>query len=469
MKHYWSLTAGLIIIIVVAVIVLSLLYASSMKARENMVHKTSWIFTVSSLFGGPTWSDAIYDLGTDSFQTDNYDVDRALYYLERYMAEGDGQYNYQALYTLTRVYLVRDELDKALATADAHLRDGAGWDRMYYVRGLVNAYAHNYEQAEDDFRRFIAYAPEEWAGYLDLSWVLFQVGKTVEAGDVLRQGLDKHPDNPWLLSAWGVLQYNYQQLAKAKITLERALELSQNITPEQWRESYSANDPKNTEEELRQFQEVIRYNISLVDDSYVLTSEQISDAFNAPFANVGGRGLKGGLHVSACDSSTCHDGCGEQCNVCGDCQCVYNHDNGRCDLGAPTLPAGFGQGCVAQNRCGQSNAGTVGCDGTCTIGAIPEIPLNPTSKATSSSPFHRVEHGDSVYIYEPALDVTEPCYLYTNNNVDGRSVFLPLGSLAEFQSFATSSFIVVPTLGNTNVEVTATSGIFDLNGDPITP
>lgn len=60
-------------------------------------------------------------------------------------------------------------------------------------------------------------------------------------------------------------------------------------------------------------------------------------------------------------------------NVCGYSSGTITC-NGSCSAVAPVVPSNYGRTCLVSNVCGQSNQGTIGCDGTCTVKEAPKIP-----------------------------------------------------------------------------------------------
>ena len=86
-------------------------------------------------------------------------------------------------------------------------------------------------------------------------------------------------------------------------------------------------------------------------------------------ASGGDAGASGGGYIS------CSVYYGQTCsaaNVCGSSQGTIDC-NGICGAIAPALPPNFGRVCLATNVCGQSNQGTIGCDGTCSEKTAPPV------------------------------------------------------------------------------------------------
>ena len=145
------------------------------------------------------------------------------------------------------------------------------------------------------------------------------------------------------------------------------------------------------------------------------------------------------------------------CNVCGVCQCSFDHSTNQCNLGAPALPASYNNQCFAQNRCQQNVEATVGCDGNCVL----TIPENPIPAANG---FYRVEHNESIYLYNAGFE--DVCYLFTNNNLTGDAVFVPANSQQEYLNFIGADLITVPGTGFGLEDVTSQPGIYNSDGTP---
>ena len=91
-------------------------------------------------------------------------------------------------YQLARVYFVKGEKDRALEEINKELEVNPENLRSLYVRGLIYESSGKLAEAEADFKRFVLWAPKEWAGYNDLAWILAKEGKYREAKEVLLEG-----------------------------------------------------------------------------------------------------------------------------------------------------------------------------------------------------------------------------------------------------------------------------------------
>jgi len=138
------------------------------------------------------------------------------------------------------------------------------YKRSYYVRGLINGYNGNLRDAESDFKEFLKWKPESWAGNNDLAWIYFQQGKYAEARDTARAGLKVAPGNPWLLNALGVSLLNTGDKSAAKDAFIKALEVIEIMDEKDWGAAYPGNDPSIYREGFSKMKESIEQNLQLL-------------------------------------------------------------------------------------------------------------------------------------------------------------------------------------------------------------
>lgn len=176
-----------------------------------------------------------------------------------------------AHYQLARVYFVKGENNLAIEEINKELDINPANLRALYVRGLIYGYRNSpgdLALAEDDFRRFTAWAPTEWAGHNDLAWILEKQGKHEEAKISLLAALEKASNgtqNPWLWNGIGVAELNLKDYSMAKKSFERARELAKNLTLSDWQKAYPGNDPTAYESGIREFQNAIAKNLRKTD------------------------------------------------------------------------------------------------------------------------------------------------------------------------------------------------------------
>jgi|GEM_PF-5912023 len=356
----------------------------------------------------------------------------------------ESQEHEPSLFELTRVYFSvenrKDDMQLVIDTADKYLDLYPDKKRMHYIRGLARAYINrdSFSLEEDmagaveDFRTFIEFAPDEWAGYLDLSWVYFMSGQLVQSREVIETGYDIDPDNPWLSSAYGVVLANQGEEEEALFILGQALDQAKSLSREEWRASYTSSNPNNIDSEMSEFLKVIEYNIQLVEDRQSVSFEQIREVAGVDFANPSIKGLGYGLHVSACRSSC------PACNICGDCNVHRSHSSGNGpQCSPPALPATYGDVCQSTpNACGIRKSGTRVCDGSCN-------PTDPDAATEVGDDFVRIANNQTQYIYKgtqlASNGLSTRCHTFTNES--GRAIFVPLKTENEFVRFINSTEI----------------------------
>ena len=169
-----------------------------------------------------------------------------------------------AHYQLARVYFVEGRLAQALEQINTELQLDPGNMRSLYIRGLIEDAQGDFLAAESDFSRFITWAPGEWGGYNDLSYVLAEEGKYAQSEKVLIEGFKRvshAQDVPWLWNSLGLAQLNQHKYTKASDSFAKALELSKTIPPAQWQRAYSANDPQAIPKSISTFQQAVEKNL----------------------------------------------------------------------------------------------------------------------------------------------------------------------------------------------------------------
>lgn len=167
-------------------------------------------------------------------------------------------------YQLARIYFVQQKFELASAEINQELASHPENLRSLYMRGLISAYLGRLAESEKDFYRFTEWAPKEWAGYNDLSWVLMKQKKYREARDLLKKALAKLDDgekNPWLWNSLGVAELNLKEPRKAESAFKKAQALAETMDNKAWQRAYPGNDPQTADDGIRQFKEVISDNL----------------------------------------------------------------------------------------------------------------------------------------------------------------------------------------------------------------
>lgn len=169
-----------------------------------------------------------------------------------------------AHYQLARIYFVEGDLPGALKHINEELQIDPLTLRSLYVRGLIKLSQHDLRGSEADFRAFTQWAPGEWGGYNDLSFVLAKEGKYAESEAVVRQAFIKVPNAKevsWLWNSLGLAQLNQYKFKDAVVSFTHALTMSDAVTSKVWRRAYSGNDPAGDTTSIVTYQQAIKTNL----------------------------------------------------------------------------------------------------------------------------------------------------------------------------------------------------------------
>lgn len=168
-------------------------------------------------------------------------------------------------YQLARIRFIRNDFSAAEAEIRKELELHPDFRRSYYVRGLIYGYSGRLAEAENDFKTFLKWKPESWAGHNDLAWIYFQEGKYAEARDVARIGLAIAPGNPWLLNSLGVALLNTDDKKGARESFSQALAALASMTEADWGAAYPGNSPAIYSMGFSKMKESVEENLKLLD------------------------------------------------------------------------------------------------------------------------------------------------------------------------------------------------------------
>jgi tetratricopeptide (TPR) repeat protein len=174
-----------------------------------------------------------------------------------------------ANYQLSRIHLTEGEYELAYKEVSQEIKLYPNNFKAYYVRGLIGGYLEKFDQAEKDFRFFIANQqnnPRRWAGYVDLSWVLIRSGQFDQAVGLLDNIDEEFKENPWVLANQGLAYYKKGDYEAAGSILEKAAQEAEKITEEDWLQAYPGNDPSTAKRGPDEIKAAISYNLLLVYD-----------------------------------------------------------------------------------------------------------------------------------------------------------------------------------------------------------
>lgn len=170
-----------------------------------------------------------------------------------------------AHYYLGRIYFVDGKLDEAMKEFDIAEKNNPELDEVYalkisYMKGLVYGNMGRYPDAQREFSRVTERDSKSWAPFNDLAWVYYEDGKLEEAEKAVKDGLEKFPDNAWLLNGAGVVAGALGKREEAGKFLEMAGQSAEKLNENDWKLSYSGNDPKKAGEKLAGFRDLIKRN-----------------------------------------------------------------------------------------------------------------------------------------------------------------------------------------------------------------
>jgi Tetratricopeptide repeat len=169
-----------------------------------------------------------------------------------------------ANYQLARVYFVSGDQKKALEYINKELEYHPDFKRSYYIRGLVYGYSGELDLAVEDFKSFLLWKPDSWAGHNDLAWIYFQQGNFEDAYITASDGLRFSPGNPWLLNSVGISLKNLDQPELARSAFEAALLGASKLSPTDWGKAYPGNDPGFYQKGYGNMQATIEKNLQLL-------------------------------------------------------------------------------------------------------------------------------------------------------------------------------------------------------------
>lgn len=203
-------------------------------------------------------------IGSYYFSSEHYNIEKAEKYFKKSLSVNET--TPLAHYQLARIHFIKGDLDEAIIEINREIELYPEYKRSYYVRGLVYGFLKKYDKAADDFKEFLLWMPDSWAGHNDLVWVLFVKGDFEGAEKYAREGLYHAPHNPWLSNALGVILMNKGEYEESKKYLLQAQEGFAQLTPEQWGRAYPGNNPLIYEEGQRASLGSAEENLRLLEE-----------------------------------------------------------------------------------------------------------------------------------------------------------------------------------------------------------
>ncbi len=203
-----------------------------------------------------------FEIGNHYFGGGAYDIEKAESYFKKSL-DIDPKIA-GAHYQIARIYFIHGDFYTALDEINNEIELYPDFKRSYYVRGLIYGYANEPDNAIADFKTFLEWKPESWAGHNDLAWVYFMKGDYKNSAATAREGLVFSPNNVWLLNSLGVALLNEGKLIEAKKALTEALTFADAMTPNDWGMSYPGNNPSVYDDGLTAMKTSIRRNLDLI-------------------------------------------------------------------------------------------------------------------------------------------------------------------------------------------------------------
>lgn len=196
-------------------------------------------------------------------QSGVYDIPRAEKYF-RYALYLNPRVS-DAWHQLARVDFLRGDFAGALEKINKQIEvHGDSFMASYYIRGLINGYAGNFDQAERDFKKFLEWDKTNWAVHNDLAWIYFQKGEYKKTEEIARRGLEFNRENAWLLTSLGVALLNQEKKGEAEEFLIQARTVAKVLTENDWHKAYPGNNPAWAAAGLQKMKEAIEFNLGLI-------------------------------------------------------------------------------------------------------------------------------------------------------------------------------------------------------------
>jgi len=195
-----------------------------------------------------------------------YDVDLAEYFFNRaQMLDPNLPY---VNHELARIDFLKGVYGAALAHIAVQIeQEGDKMPNSYYVKGLIEGYMGQYDASARDYEHFLRFDPYNWAGLNDYAWVLLKAGRDKDAFFATSKGLEKFPDNPWLLNSNAIALYEMGYLKDAKLQAQHALDEGKSISLADWLHAYPGNDPRIAKDGVEAFKRAMEENMHSIISS----------------------------------------------------------------------------------------------------------------------------------------------------------------------------------------------------------
>jgi len=189
-----------------------------------------------------------------------YDLPRAERYFEA--ARGIDPSIPFLYHELARIAFLKGNFTLALQDINSQiLLWGDKEPNSYYVRGLIEGYAGQYDVAANDYDHYLQFDPHDWAAINDYTWVLLKAGRFVDASVAALKGLAYFPTNPWLLNSEATALFEMHRPNDALSDALRAEAAVGAVTEAQWLTAYPGNDPASASDGLDSLRTAIQKNV----------------------------------------------------------------------------------------------------------------------------------------------------------------------------------------------------------------
>lgn len=249
-----------------ALLALFLLLTSSLLSRDSALEYLGTYgkltsFTLSRI----TDADTAFRMGNYFFNSDAYNLEKAVQSYKRAL-EISPSHPF-AHYQYARAEFLRGNFATALEHIEKQMEINPDFPNAWYVRGLIHGYVGLRQKAADDFRTFISRAPNQWAGYNDLAWILAKQENFAEMKRVVHEAFEKLPHekgrNPWLWTGLGIAELNLGEYHTAIESFAKGRAIAEKMTPEYFWSAYPGNDPRSAKDAYTNFLATLHFNLGL--------------------------------------------------------------------------------------------------------------------------------------------------------------------------------------------------------------
>lgn len=200
----------------------------------------------------------------DAQDAGEYDIARAEYFFQK-AALLDPTLPYLN-HELARIEFLKGNFPQALALINLQIAlHGDQTPNSYYIRGLIEGYAGDYDASVRDYAHFIESDPHNWAAINDYAWVLLKANNPLQAASVTGTALNSFPHNAWLLNTNATALYEVGNLQQALVKVRAAAAESQKLGASDWLHAYPGNDPRIAASGIEAFKAATLSNMHTIE------------------------------------------------------------------------------------------------------------------------------------------------------------------------------------------------------------